>query len=72
MIKLATVSPCYNEEEVLISSIHKLTNLFQELIQKEIISKDSCIVLVNDGSSDRTWEIINEEQQRNKFVVVST
>lgn len=68
MIKLATVSPCYNEEEVLISSIHKLTNLFQELIQKEIISKDSCIVLVNDGSSDRTWEIINEEQQRNKFV----
>ena len=59
MIKLATVSPCYNEEEVLEQSADHLTALFEELIRQEKISDDSVIVFVNDGSRDRTWEIIS-------------
>ena len=58
MIKLATVSPCYNEEEVLEQSATQLITLFDELISQGQISADSIIVFVNDGSRDRTWEII--------------
>ena len=68
MIRLATVSPCYNEEEVLRNSVEKLSVLFKRMISEGLISKDSMIVLVNDGSRDRTWEIIRELHAENKFV----
>jgi len=55
MIKLAIVSPCYNEEEVLEDSAARLTALFDELVAKEKISADSFVLFVNDGSKDRTW-----------------
>ena len=58
MIRLATVSPCYNEEQVLEQSVNRLTALFQELISKQKISPDSLMVFVNDGSRDKTWDII--------------
>ena len=57
MIKLAIVSPCYNEEEVLEQSAARLTALFDELVGKEKISADSFVLFVNDGSKDRTWNI---------------
>ena len=68
MIRLATVSPCYNEELVLESSVGRLTSLFNELIAKGKISADSMMVFVNDGSRDRTWQIIEEQHTKNKFV----
>lgn len=68
MIKLATVSPCYNEEEVLRHSVERLTALFERMIKDGLISEDSMIVFVNDGSRDRTWEIISEQHRENKFV----
>ncbi len=68
MIRLATVSPCYNEEQVLESSVRRLTILFEELIKKEKISADSMMVFVNDGSRDRTWQLIEEQHHKNKFV----
>lgn len=68
MIKLGVVSPCYNEEEVLSSSINKLTELFNNLIKKGKITSDSLIVLVNDGSKDKTWEIIKSFYRSNNFV----
>ena len=68
MIKLATVSPCYNEEEVLHHSVKRLTTLFERMIAEGLISDDSMMVFVNDGSRDRTWEIIRELHQKNKFV----
>ena len=58
MIRLATVSPCYNEEEVLRHSVERLTALFERMIAEKLISSDSMMVFVNDGSRDRTWEII--------------
>lgn len=68
MIRLATVSPCYNEELVLDSSVSRLSSLFEELIEKKKISADSMMVFVNDGSRDRTWQIIEEQHEKNKFV----
>ena len=55
---LYVVVPCYNEEEVLpITSTEFLTEL-RNLIDKGKISEDSKILYVNDGSKDKTWEII--------------
>ena len=58
MIKLAIVSPCYNEEEVLGNSAQRLNALFDDLIAKDKISSDSFVLLVNDGSKDHTWQKI--------------
>lgn len=60
MIRLATVSPCYNEEEVLRHSASRLTDLFGRMAAEGLIAPDSIIVFVNDGSSDATWDIIRE------------
>ena len=68
MIKLGIVSPCYNEEEVLASTVSRLTELYNNLIDKGKISKDSLIVFVNDGSKDKTWEIIKHFHDTNPFV----
>ena len=68
MIKLATVSPCYNEEEVLEHSVERLTQLFNHMIAEGKISNDSMMVFVNDGSKDRTWEIIEQQHAENRFV----
>lgn len=68
MTKIATVSPCYNEEEVLVHSVERLTALFERMIAEGIISDDSVMVFVNDGSRDRTWEIIRELHEKNKYV----
>ncbi|MBQ6378237.1 MAG: glycosyltransferase family 2 protein [Prevotella sp.] len=68
MIRLATVSPCYNEEEVLRHSVERLTSLFERMIADGLIAGDSMMVFVNDGSHDRTWEIISELHGKNRFV----
>jgi len=68
MIRLATVSPCYNEEEVLRHSVERLTALFERMISEGQISADSMMVFVNDGSRDRTWQLIRELYGENKFV----
>ena len=56
--KLYIVVPCYNEEQVLGETSKRLKIKCENLIQKGQISKDSKIVFVDDGSKDRTWEII--------------
>ncbi len=68
MIKLAIVSPCYNEEEVLESSVKRLTELYRQLIADKRISPDSFFLFVNDGSRDHTWDIINRLHGENPFV----
>ncbi len=61
MDRLAIVVPCYNEEEVLKIASKALRDVLKDLSDKEKISKDSFILFVNDGSKDRTWELIEEE-----------
>lgn len=61
MDKLAIVVPCYNEEEVLKIASKALREVLDDLIRKGKIASDSFILFVNDGSKDRTWELIEEE-----------
>ena len=68
MIRLATVSPCYNEEDVLVHSVERLTELFDRMVNEGLISNDSMMVFVNDGSRDRTWQLITELHQQNHYV----
>ena len=68
MITLATVSPCYNEEEVLEMSVQRLTTLFERMIKEGKISPKSVMVFVNDGSRDKTWELIQKLHKENHFV----
>jgi len=61
MDKLAIVVPCYNEEEVLETAAATLRGVLDDLIAKQKIAADSFILFVNDGSKDRTWELIEAE-----------
>lgn len=56
--KLAIIIPCFNEELVIKSTVEKLLAVMDDIIAKNKISKESYIYLVDDGSKDSTWEII--------------
>ena len=58
--KLAIIIPCYNEELVVKSTVEALLNVLDGIIKKDKISKDSYIYLIDDGSKDSTWNIIEE------------
>ncbi len=57
--KLIIVVPCYNEEEVIESTKVQLLQLLADMEATQLINKDSCILFVNDGSKDKTWELIS-------------
>lgn len=57
------VIPCYNEEKILELSMREIHNLMDSLLQQELISEDSRIVLVDDGSKDDTWTLISNKCQ---------
>lgn len=57
---LYMVIPCYNEEEVLPLTSKDFLKKLYELIQMDMISEESRILFVNDGSKDKTWEIIKQ------------
>ena len=63
--KLIIIVPCYNEQEVIVNTIRTLTNLLTNMHVAHLISDDSKILLVDDGSNDNTWKIINEESSNN-------
>ena len=56
--KLMVVIPCYNEEEVLPETSRRLVDKMAALVEKGLIAQDSRVLLVDDGSRDRTWELI--------------
>ena len=66
--RLAIVVPCYNEEEVLEDTSKKLTTLLKSLIKKKKVSANSYILFVNDGSKDKTWDLIAKYNKENKYV----
>ena len=55
---LGLVIPCYNEQEVLHSTIQQLSDVLQSLVAEELISPKSKLFFVDDGSRDATWTII--------------
>lgn len=63
MDRLAIVVPCYNEEEVLHIAAHAFRGVLDDLVSKQKIAEDSFVLFVNDGSKDKTWELIEEEHK---------
>lgn len=69
---LYVVIPCYNEELVIKETTKRLREKFDELLSKKIISKKSKVLYVNDGSKDKTWELIEEiNKEDNTFTGIS-
>lgn len=65
-MNLTIVIPCYNEEQVLPWTLGKLATLIDRL--KTEASTDARLLLVDDGSRDRTWEIISEAAKAHCYV----
>lgn len=63
--KLAIVIPCLNEQESLLVTVERLNQVIDELVCQNIIDKSSFIYMVDDGSSDNTWQIINTFHKQN-------
>lgn len=67
--RLYIVIPCYNEEEVLPLTSSMFLDELKELIGRGLIREDSRVLFVNDGSKDRTWEIIKELADKDEHFV---
>ena len=63
---IGIVLPCFNEEEILLQTDKKIGALFENLIQNKLVTENSFIVYVDDGSSDKTWDIIQNLVNSNK------
>jgi glycosyltransferase involved in cell wall biosynthesis len=59
-IRLAIVVPCYNEEEVLPETNRRLMALLTRMREQDLITADSAVYYVDDGSRDRTWMLIEQ------------
>ncbi len=68
MPKVYFVIPCYNEEEVLQETMKRLSAKLMQLIADGKAGEDSRMLFVDDGSKDRTWEIIAEKSKENKYI----
>lgn len=63
---LYIVIPCYNEEEVLPLTTSELTKKMNQLINKKISDK-SRVLYIDNGSEDKTWDIIKEIHENNEL-----
>lgn len=61
------VIPCYNEEAVLHETAKRMQEKYAELMQKQAITSDSRVLFVDDGSKDKTWELIKGLVQSNEI-----
>ena len=64
---LYTVIPCYNEEKVLPETIRVMTEKYKSLSERKMISEESRVLFVDDGSFDDTWKTICEAHRENKI-----
>lgn len=69
MDKLYIVVPCYNEEAVLHETTKRLVDKLNRMISAQLVSADSRIMYVDDGSKDKTWTIIDELHKENPMVL---
>ena len=67
LVKLSLVVPCYNEEETLVWTCNKLIEKLSH-IKNKLITDDSEIIFVDDGSKDNTWKIISELAEKHPEV----
>lgn len=66
--KLTIVVPAYNEEEVLTSSVQKLLAVEDQIAAQTVIGQRADILIVDDGSMDHTWDIIEKLHAMNSRV----
>ncbi len=67
-MRLAIVVPCYNEEPVLPDTTKQLSKLLEQYVSKGIVSSDSFVLYVDDGSRDNTWKLIEEASNDSKYI----
>ncbi len=65
---LTIVVPCFNEEEVLPETVKELGNILIKLIKQEKVSSNSKLLFVNDGSKDKTWQLISKYTDEYPYV----
>lgn len=63
--RLAIVVPCYNEEAVLRITASELSGILTRMIDERLIDGDSYVFMVNDGSKDGTWQVIENLHSSN-------
>lgn len=68
MNRLSVVVPCFREEQTLYETTKRLSQLLDDMIRENLISLDSFILYVNDGSRDNTWPLIVQLHEQNKHV----
>jgi polyisoprenyl-phosphate glycosyltransferase len=68
-VKLLIVVPCYYEQEVLPKTYQVLSENLKKWVSEKLIASDSQICFVNDGSRDKTWDIISEICQKDSAII---
>lgn len=62
------IIPCYNEEAVLPETTRRLTEKLNSMENAGLINKESRVLYVDDGSKDKTWELISRFNRENPWV----
>lgn len=65
---IAVVIPCFNEEAALPITVKQLFGVIDGMCENGLISRDSYLLCCNDGSTDRTWQVIQQLNSENKRV----
>lgn len=65
---LTIIVPCYNEEEVLPETVKELGVVLESMISEEQVSSNSKLLFVDDGSKDKTWELIKKFENQFEYV----
>ena len=67
-LKIALVVPCYNEEEALPETIEVLSVFILDLMNRNIVSERSFLIFIDDGSKDKTWNIIEAAAKKSNNI----
>ena len=65
---LCIVTPCYNEEEVLETTIPLFLDKLDDLVYEGLIAEESFLLMVDDGSKDATWKVISDQATLNQRI----
>ncbi|WP_333873189.1 glycosyltransferase [Methylobacter sp.] len=68
MIDVSIILPCYNEEAVLLETTRQLADLLKQLIIDGKVTPNSRVYYIDDGSRDRTWEMIESLAETHEFI----
>lgn len=65
---LTIVVPCYNEEEVLPETVKELGGVLENMIAEQKVDEKSKILFVDDGSKDKTWNLIQKYEHERDYI----